>query len=82
MRGPDRAKNTPGTDAAFDTLARIATDPERDRRYPSGTVLIAVDSPDAYVLIARAIEGRQPVALIWPDGSDVVIRPPQSRPTS
>jgi hypothetical protein len=69
-------------DAAFDALARIATDPASDSRYPTGSVLVAVDSPDTYVLIARAIEGRQPVALIWPDGSDVVIRPPESRPTS
>lgn len=75
MPRADRA-NTPGTGAAFDALARIATDPESGRLYPSGTVLVAVDSPDAYVLMARAIKERKPVALISPDGSDIVIRPP------
>ena len=80
MRGSDRA-NTPGMDAAFDALARIATDPENDRRYPTGTVLVAVDSPDAYLLVARAINERKPVALISPDGSDVVIRPPEPKRT-
>ena len=82
MRGPDRTNNTPGTDAAFDALARIAMDPTSDRRYPSGTVLVAVDSADAYVLIGRAIKERKPVALVSPDGSDVVIGPPESTPTS
>jgi hypothetical protein len=82
MRGPDRPKNTAGTDAAFDALARIATDPTSDRRYPSGTVLVAVDSPDAYVLITRAINERKPIALISADGSDAVIRPSEPYQTS
>ncbi len=76
------AGNTPGMNAAFDALARIATDPESGRRYPSGTVLVAVDSADAYALIGRAIKERKPVALIAPDGSDVVISPPEWTPTS
>jgi hypothetical protein len=71
-----RSKNTPGTDAAFDLLGEIAVDPDSDERYPDGTVLIPADSPDASVLMSRAIEKRRPVAIVFPDGSDVVARPP------
>jgi hypothetical protein len=74
-----RSKNTPGTDAAFDTLARIAADPESDERYPSGTVLIPADSPDASALISRAIGESKPITLVFPDGSDVVARPPDAK---
>jgi hypothetical protein len=71
-----RSKNTPGTDAAFDLLSEIAVDPDSDVRYPDGTVLIPADSPDASVLMSRAIDKRRPVAIVFPDGSDVVARPP------
>jgi hypothetical protein len=71
------SKNTPGTDAAFDLLGRIAVDPGSDDRYPSGTVIISADSPDASVLLSRAIGERRPIALVFPDGSDVVARSPE-----
>jgi len=71
-----KSKNTPGTDAAFDLLGRVAVDPESEQRYPSGTVLIPADSPDASKLISRAIDERKPIAIVFPDGSDVVARPP------
>ena len=71
-----RSKNTPGTDAAFDLLSEIAVDPTSDERYPDGTVLIPADSPDASVSMSRAIEKRRPIAIVFPDGSDVVARPP------
>lgn len=71
-----KSKNTPGTDAAFDLLGRIAVDPESDERYPSGTVLIPADSPDASELLSRAVDERKPIAIVFPDGSDVLARPP------
>jgi hypothetical protein len=71
-----RSKNTPGTDAAFDLLSEIAIDPASDERYPDGTVLIPADSPDASTLMSRAINRRRPIAIVFPDGSDVVARPP------
>lgn len=71
-----KSKNTPGTDAAFDLLGRIAVDSESDERYPSGTVLIPADSPDASELLSRAIDERKPIAIVFPDGSDVLARPP------
>ena len=71
-----KSKNIPGADAAFDLLSRVAVDPESDERYPSGTVLIPADSPDASKLISRAIGERKPMAIVFPDGSDVVARPP------
>jgi hypothetical protein len=73
-----RGKNTPGTDASFDLLARIAIDPDSHDRYPHGTVLIPADAPDASVLIARAITERRPMAVVLADGSDVVARPPEA----
>jgi hypothetical protein len=73
-----KSKNTPGTDAAFDLLGRVAVDPESDERYPSGTVLIPADSPDASKLMSRAINERKPMAIVFPDGSDVVARPPSA----
>lgn len=37
------------------------------------------DWPDASIAVARAIGERKPIALVFPDGSDVVARPPESR---
>lgn len=70
--------NTPGVDASFELLSRIACDPESDTRYPDGTVLVPADSPDASIAMARAIGERRPIALVFPDGSDVVARPPET----
>lgn len=71
-----KSKNTPGTDAAFDLLGQVAVDPESEERYPSGTVLIPADSPDASRLMSHAIDERKPMAIVFPDGSDVMARPP------
>jgi hypothetical protein len=70
-----RSENTPGTDAAFDLLSEIAVDPDSDERYPDGTVLIPADSPDASVLMSRAIEKRRPFAIVYPDGRGIVAAP-------
>jgi hypothetical protein len=70
--------NTPATNAAGDLLARIAIDPANDDRYPDGTVLIPSDSGDTSALITRAIADRRPMALVFPDGSDIVARPPDN----
>ena len=68
---------TPGTDASFDLLGRIAVDDASHGRYPDGTVFIPADSADASVLMARAITDRKPIALVFADGSDLVARPPE-----
>lgn len=72
-----RTKNTRGTDASFDLLATLAMDSEGRDRYPDRTILIPSDAPDASALISRAIEDRRPIAVVFPDGSDVVARPPE-----
>ncbi len=77
MENLARPHNTPGTDASFELLSRIAVDPDSDERYPNGTVLVPADSPDASVAIARAIHEKKPIALVFPDGSDVLARPPE-----
>ncbi|MEA2395998.1 MAG: hypothetical protein QOJ82_3889 [Solirubrobacteraceae bacterium] len=74
-----RSDNTPGTDAAFDLLGRIAVDPASHARYPPDTVIIPSDSRDASELISRAIAERRPIALVLPDGSDFVARPPEAK---
>jgi hypothetical protein len=68
--------NTPATDAGFELLTRIAVDPANDVRYPTGTVLIPSDASHVSTSIARTIEERRPIALVFPDGSDILARPP------
>jgi hypothetical protein len=77
MESLAHSKNTPGTNASFDLLALIAVDPASDERYPDGTVLVPADSADTSLVIARAIGEKKPIALVFPDGSDVVARPPE-----
>lgn len=74
-----RSENTPGLDAALDLFTRVAVDPDMDDRYPNGTVFIAVDSPHTSKFIANAIADRKPIALVFPDGSDVLARPPKMK---
>jgi hypothetical protein len=60
-------------------LSKVAVDPDSHERYPDGTVLIPSDAPDTSSLIAGAIAERRPMAVVFPDGSDVVARPPEAR---
>jgi hypothetical protein len=60
-------------------LSRVAVDPDSHGRYPDGTVLIPSDAPDTSSLIAAAIAERRPMAVVFPDGSDVIARPPDVR---
>lgn len=69
MPKPFRRRSTPCTDAAFDLLARIAVDPESDRRYPDGTILIPADSPDASLMLSCSLAERRQTVLVLPDGS-------------
>jgi hypothetical protein len=75
MEKSARSDNTPGTDAAFDLLSEIVVDPDSDERYPDRTVLIPADSPDASVLISRAIERRRPLAVVYPGGREIIATP-------
>jgi hypothetical protein len=68
--------NTPATDAGFELLTRIAIDPANDERYPNRTVLIPSDASHTSKGIASAIAERRPIALVFPDGSDLLMRPP------
>ena len=75
MENSRRNKNTPGTDAAFDLLSEITVDPRSAERYPDWTVLIPAHSPDAFVLLSRALDGRRPVALVYPGGREILAAP-------
>lgn len=72
---PDDHRNTPGTDAAFDLLGRIAVDPAANERYPNETVLIPADSPDASTLISRAVTAHRPLVIVYADGREIVAVP-------
>jgi hypothetical protein len=72
------SKNNSATDSSFDLLSRIAVDSRSDERYPDGTVLVPADSADTSLVLSRAIGERRPIALVFPDGSDVVARPPEA----
>jgi len=50
-------------------LAQIAVDPESDRCYPDGTLLIPADSPDASLVLSRSLAERRQTVLVLPDGS-------------
>jgi hypothetical protein len=76
MESLAKNRTTPGVDAAARLVASLPEDPERAERYPNGTVFIASDLPDAGRTFERAIREKRPVALVFPDGSDVVSRPP------
>jgi hypothetical protein len=76
MENLAQSANTPATHVASDLLTRIAVEAANDERYPDGTILIPADSPDTSILISRAIADRRPMALVFPDGSDIVARPP------
>ncbi len=69
------SSNTPGLDASFDLLARIATDEAVAGRYPDGTRIIASDNPEFSKLVEAAVGEERPVAVVMPDGSDIVWRP-------
>ncbi|HUE25925.1 MAG TPA: hypothetical protein VMP89_04055, partial [Solirubrobacteraceae bacterium] len=75
MENLGRSSNTPATDAAFELLGRMVDEPGADERYPDRTVLIPSDSTDAAKLVHAAVAERRPLALVFPDGSDVLYRP-------
>jgi hypothetical protein len=75
MGNTGNTRNTPGTDAAFDLLGRIAVDPAADERYPNETVLIPADSPDTSILMAQAVTEHRPLAIVYPDGREIVAAP-------
>lgn len=67
--------NTPGMDVSFDLAQRIIADEAVADRYPNGTHLIAADHPQFSSLVEGAIREGNAIAVVWPDGSDVVWRP-------
>lgn len=68
---------TPAFEATGKLFTQLAVDPANDDVYPNNLVLIAADSPDASVLITRAVEEQRPIALVFPDGGNLVARPPE-----
>jgi hypothetical protein len=77
--GLARGVNTPAVDAALDLAVRIALDPASDESYPSDLVLIAADLPHVSDMLTRAIGQRRALALVFPDGSNLVAQPPRDR---
>ncbi len=68
-------QNTPGMDASFDLAQRLVADEALLDRYPNRTSIIAADHPQFSSLVEAAISEGHPIAVVWPDGSDMVWRP-------
>lgn len=67
--------NTPGLDASFDLMKRIAIDDAVADRYPDGTRIVSSDHPEFAALVEEAVAQERAVAIVMPDGSDIVWRP-------
>ncbi len=74
-----RTPESPAGRLATQRLLAAASDPAVQARYPNGTSFIAADSPAVSKQIADAVSEGRAVALIFPDGSEAVSRPPDAR---
>jgi hypothetical protein len=68
-----KAKVDPATERVLATV----DDDELAARYPDRTHFIAANSPDQGQLATRALFAGDPVAIIYPDGREVLMRPEQ-----
>ena len=72
MEELETSKFTEAGHLANDRLIAAATDPDR---YPDGTAFIAVDQENFAAILAEAIADRRPLAIVYPDGREIVAAP-------
>jgi len=72
MEELERSKFTTAGEIANERLIEAATDPAR---YPEGTAFIAADQEHFGVVLAEAVAERRPLAIIYPDGREIVAAP-------
>lgn len=62
-------------DAATKRVIALADDWEELTRYPNRTHFISAGHPDEELMISQALSEGEPVAIIYPDGRERLIRP-------
>jgi hypothetical protein len=72
MEEPERSTFTAAGKIANERLIEAAADPGR---YLNGTVFIAVDQEDFGVIVAEALAEHRPLAIVYPDGREIVVAP-------
>jgi len=68
-----RSKFTRAGEIANERLVEAVLDPDR---YPEGTTFIAADQQGFDSILAEAVEDHRPLAIIYPDGREIVAAPP------
>lgn len=72
MDRPERSKFTRAGEIANERLVEAVLDPDR---YPEGTTFVATDQPGFHSILAEAVEDRRPLAIVYPDGREIVAAP-------
>jgi hypothetical protein len=65
------------TDPAIEKVLATIGDAELAARYPERTHFISADSPDQGEMATRALFAGDPVAIVYPDGHELLVRPEQ-----
>ncbi len=72
MEKLSHSKFTQAGEIANERLIEAATEPGR---YPAGTTFIAADHEHFGALYAEAVAERGPLAIIFPDGGEIITAP-------
>lgn len=72
MEQLNRSKFTRAGEIANERLIDAVLDPDR---YPEGTTFIAADQEGFSSILAGAVGDHRPVAIIYPDGREIVAAP-------
>ncbi len=66
------SEDTPAGRMATEALIAAAVDPDR---FQDGTAFVAADAPDFEKLLVSSFAEKRPVAIIFPDGRELVATP-------
>jgi len=72
MEELERSKFTAAGKPANEGPIEAATDPDR---YPEGTAFIAADKEGFGAILAEAVADHRPLAIVYPDGREIVAAP-------
>jgi hypothetical protein len=68
------SSETPAGRLATERLTAAALDPDL---YPNGTAFLAADAPDLPALMAENVAEGRPLAILYPNGHEVLVTPVQ-----
>lgn len=72
MEELERSKFTRAGEIANARLVEAVFDPDR---YPEGTTFVAADQEGFRSIFAEVVAERRPLAIIYPDGQEIVLAP-------